>query len=116
MEAQRYPEDFDGIIAGAPANNQTQLCAWRLAVEGKILQEPASIVPRAKLTLVNTAVLAACDALDGVVDGLLTDPHQCRLDPAILLCRGGNGDDCLTAPQVAAVKMGYAPLNRKWAA
>ena len=113
MEAQRYPEDFDGIIAGAPANNQTQLCAWRLAVEAKILQEPASIVPRAKLTLVNTAVLAACDALDGVVDGLLTDPHQCHFDPAILLCRGGDGDDCLTAPQVAAVKMGYAPLNRK---
>jgi feruloyl esterase len=113
MEAQRYPEDFDGIIAGAPANNQTQLCAWRLAVEAKILQEPASVVPRAKLTLVNTAVLAACDALDGVVDGLLTDPHQCRFDPATLLCRSGDGDDCLTAPQVAAVKMGYTALNRK---
>ena len=74
MAAQRYPEDFDGIIAGAPANNQTQLCAWRIAVEAKILQEPASVVPRTKLALVNRAVLAACDALDGVRDGLVTRP------------------------------------------
>ena len=113
MAAQRYPEDFDGIIAGAPANNQTQLCAWRIAVEAKILQEPASVVSRTKLALVNRAVLAACDALDGVTDGLLTDPHQCRFDPASLLCRGVDMDDCLTAPQVEAVKMGYAPARRK---
>ena len=113
MAAQRYPEDFDGIVAGAPANNQTQLCAWRIAVEAKILQEPASVVSRTKLALVNRAVLAACDALDGVTDGLLTDPHQCRFDPASLLCRGVDMDDCLTAPQVEAVKMGYAPARRK---
>ena len=113
MEAQRYPEDFDGIIAGAPANNQTQLCAWRIAVEAKILQEPVSVVPRTKLTLVNRAVLAACDALDGVTDGLLTDPHQCHFDPTTLLCRVGDGDNCLTAPQVEAVKMGYAPAKKK---
>jgi len=108
MEAQRYPEDFDGIIAGAPANNQTQLCAWRIAVEARILQSPASIVPPAKLALLNRAVLAACDAIDGVTDGLLTDPHQCHFDPATLLCRGVDMDDCLTARQVEAVKLGYA--------
>ncbi len=113
MEAQRYPEDFDGIIAGAPANNQTQLCAWRLAAESKILQEPASVVPRAKLALVNNAVLAACDTLDGVADGLLTDPYQCHFDGATLLCRGGDADNCLTAPQLAAIRSGYAPLSRK---
>jgi len=113
MEAQRYPEDFDGIIAGAPANNQTHLCAWRLAGEARILQEPASVVPPAKLALVNRAVLAACDALDGVADGLLTDPRQCHFDPERLLCRGGGGDDCLTAVQVEAVKMAYAPARRK---
>ena len=113
MEAQRYPEDFDGIIAGAPANNQTQLCAWRIAVEAKILQEPASVVPRAKLAVVHRAVMAACDALDGVTDGFLTDPHQCHFDPATLLCRSDDNDNCLTAPQVAAVKMGYAPAKKK---
>jgi len=113
MEAQRYPDDFDGIIAGAPANNQTQLCAWRIAVEARTLQDPASVVPVAKLALVNRAVLAACDALDGVTDGLLTDPHQCHFDPATLLCRGVDRDDCLTARQVEAVKMGYAPATRR---
>jgi len=113
MEAQRYPEDFDGIIAGAPANNQTQLCAWRIAVEARILQSPASVVPPAKLVLLNRAVLAACDAIDGVTDGLLTDPHQCQFDPSTLLCRGADRDDCLTAQQIEAVKMGYAPARRK---
>jgi feruloyl esterase len=113
MAAQRYPEDFDGIIAGAPANNQTQLCAWRIAVEAKILQQPTSVVPPAKLAVVNRAVLAACDALDGVTDGFLSDPHQCKFDPAMLLCRGGDTDNCLTAPQVEAVKMGYAPARKK---
>jgi len=112
MEAQRYPEDFDGIIAGAPANDQTQLSAWRIAVEAKILQSPASVVSPAKLALLNRAVLAACDAIDGVTDGLLTDPRQCQFDPATLLCRGADRDDCLTAQQIEAVKMGYAPARR----
>jgi feruloyl esterase len=112
MEAQRYPEDFDGIIAGAPANDQTHLSAWRIAVEAKILQSPASVVPPAKLALLNRAVLAACDAIDGVTDGLLTDPRQCQFDPATLLCRGADADDCLTAKQMEAVKIGYAPARR----
>jgi feruloyl esterase len=112
MEAQRYPEDFDGIIAGAPANDQTHLSAWRFAVEAKILQGPASVVPPAKLALLNRAVLAACDAIDGVTDGLLADPRQCQFDPATLLCRGFDRDDCLTAQQIEAVKMGYAPARR----
>ena len=90
MAAQRYPEDFDGIIAGAPANNQTHLCAWRIGVEAKILQDPAKVVPQAKLALINRAVISECDALDGVSDGLLTDPRRCRLDPATLLCRGND--------------------------
>src|ERR1700674_2167785 len=70
MSAQRYPEDFDGIIAGAPANNQIHLSAWRIAVESAILNDSASVVPPAKLSLLNKAVLAVCDALDGVKDGL----------------------------------------------
>src|SRR5947208_6875839 len=109
MEAQRYPEDFDGIIAGAPANNQTQLCAWRIAVEARILQSPASIVPRAKLALLNRAVLAACDAIDGVKDGLLTDPQQCQFDPATLLCHGSERDDFLTAEQTRSRESGASP-------
>jgi feruloyl esterase len=73
MAAQRFPEDFDGVISGAPANNLTRLSAWRIAVEAKILKEAASVVPEAKLARVTRAVLAACDALDGVADDFLTD-------------------------------------------
>jgi feruloyl esterase len=113
MEAQRYPADFDGIVAGAPANDQTDLSAWRIYVQAKVLQNPASVVPPAKLALLNRAVLAACDALDGVTDGLLTDPRQCHFDPATLLCRDPNRDDCLTAHQIQSVKMAYAPATRK---
>ena len=87
----------------------------RLADRGGSEDPPGAgeCCPRPKLALVNRAVLAACDALDGVTDGLLTDPRQCRFDPASLLCRGVDMDDCLTAPQVEAVKMGYAPARRK---
>lgn len=113
MEAQRYPEDFDGIIAGAPANDQTDLSAWRIAVEAKILQSSASVLPPAKLALLHRAVLDACDALDGVIDGLLTDPRQCHFDPSTVLCRGGDRDDCLTAQQLESVKVAYAPARRK---
>jgi feruloyl esterase len=109
MEAARYPEDFDGIIAGAPANNQTHLCAWRMAIEVLIRKEPARVVPRAKMLMVNRAVLAACDELDGVKDGLLAEPRKCRFDPSALLCRGAERDDCLTAAQLETVKAMYAP-------
>jgi feruloyl esterase len=113
MEAQKYPEDFDGIIAGAPANNFTHLCAWRLALEAAILTAPARVVPPAKAALLNRVVLDACDALDGVTDGLLTDPRQCHFDPSALLCRERDGDNCLTAPQLEAVRLAYAPVKKK---
>ena len=113
IAAQKYPEDFDGIVAGAPASNYTRLCAWRLALEAAVLKDPAMAVPPAKAAMLNKAVLAACDALDGLVDGLLADPRKCHFDPSTLLCRGNARDNCLTAPQVEAVKMAYAPAKKK---
>jgi feruloyl esterase len=113
LEAQRYPADFDGIIAGAPANNQIQLCAWRFALETQALKDPARVVPPAKTALLHRAVLAACDALDGVQDGFLSDPQKCRFDPATLLCRGPDSDNCLTAPQLESVKLAYSPVYKK---
>jgi len=113
LEAQRYPADFDGIIAGAPANNQIQLSAWRFALETAALKDPARVVPLPKTAMLNRAVLAACDALDGVSDGFLSDPQKCRFDPAALLCRGPEGDNCLTAPQLESVKQAYAPASKK---
>ncbi len=106
MAAQRYPADFDGIIAGAPAINLTRLSAWRLSREVNVLQ--STTVPQPKLRLVNRAALAACDALDGVVDDILADPRQCRFDPSTLQCPGADAANCLTAAQMAAVKSGYA--------
>jgi tannase/feruloyl esterase len=113
MEAQRYPEDYDGIIAGAPANNQIYLCAWRIAIEAAVLKGSLSIVPLAKLALVNRAVLAACDGLDGVKDGLLAIPQKCSFDPSTLLCRGDDAENCLTAGQVESVKRGYEPAKKR---
>ena len=113
LEAQRYPADFDGIIAGAPANNQIQLSAWRFALETAALKDTARVVPLAKAALLNRAVLAACDALDGVKDGFLSDPQKCRFDPSTLLCRGAVDGDCLTAPQLESVKQAYAPANKE---
>jgi feruloyl esterase len=113
MEAQRYPEDFDAIVAGAPANYQTHLHTWDLSVAVPVLKDPAAVVPAAKATMLNKAVLAACDGKDGVKDGLLNEPRTCKFDPSTLLCKAGDSEDCLTAPQVEAVKRMYAPAKTK---
>src|SRR5262249_31721300 len=90
MEAQRFPEDYDGIIAGAPANYWTPLLpagAWDTqATQG----DAASYIPAAKIPTISAAVLKACDALDGVADGLINDPRACHFDPASLLCKEGD--------------------------
>lgn len=114
MEAQRYPNDYDGIIAGAPANYFTHILtgfAWNMQAT---LNDPASYIPASKLKAIETAALAACDGRDGVTDGVLDDPTQCRFDPAVLVCKGAESDDCLTEKQVAALKKLYAgPRNAK---
>jgi feruloyl esterase len=114
MEAQRYPEDYDGIIAGAPANFWTHLLsagAWDLqATQG----DAATYIPAAKIPAISAAVLKACDAQDGVTDGLISDPQACRFDPATMQCQDADSNSCLTAPQVAALKKLYAgPKNSK---
>ena len=114
MEAQRFPEDYDGIVAGAPANGFTHLLAAAAWDTLATLSDPASYIPPAKLPAIQAAALAACDLLDGVKDGVIENPAQCRFDPATLLCKGAESDDCLTAPQVAALKKIYAgPRNSK---
>ncbi|HLH32948.1 MAG TPA: tannase/feruloyl esterase family alpha/beta hydrolase, partial [Terriglobia bacterium] len=113
MEAQRYPDDFDAIVAGAPANYQTHLHTWDLSVSVPVLKDPAAVVSPAKAAMLNKAVLNACDAKDGVKDGLLNDPRSCKFDPATLLCKAGDSDSCLTAPQLEAVKRMYSPAKTK---
>lgn len=114
MEAQRYPNDYDGIIAGAPANAFTYILtgfAWNMK---NTLADPASYISAKKLKAIENAVLAACDARDGVKDGVLDEPVKCNFDPAVLLCKGEETDECLTEKQVAALKKIYAgPRNAK---
>jgi feruloyl esterase len=111
MEAQKYPEDFDGILAGAPANYQTHLHAWYIAVGTAALKQKESALTTADLALLHGAVIAACDALDGVNDGLLSDPRKCDFDPATLRCRTSVAENCLTDAQVEAIRKIYAPLK-----
>jgi feruloyl esterase len=108
MEAQRYPEDFDGIVAGAPAANWSGRALSSLWVAQAVHKEEASYIPPGKYPLLHNAVLEACDALDGVKDGTLEDPVRCHFDPAVLRCRGADGPGCLTGPQVEAARKIYA--------
>jgi feruloyl esterase len=114
MEAQRYPGDYDGIIAGAPANYFTGILtgfAWNLQAT---LSDPGSYIPAAKLKAIEAASLAACDRDDGVSDGVIDDPTRCRFDPTVLLCKAAETDACLTEKQVAALKKVYeGPRNSK---
>ncbi|HMD43444.1 MAG TPA: tannase/feruloyl esterase family alpha/beta hydrolase [Candidatus Acidoferrum sp.] len=107
MEAQRYPDDYDGILAGAPANYFTHLLASALWDAQATTNDQASYIPSSKITAIAQAVVAACDANDGVKDGIVNDPRQCHFDPATMLCKGGNSDSCLTQPQVTALKKLY---------
>jgi len=102
-EAQRFPDDFDGIITGAPAN-RTALALW---IAFAVLKDQASYIPAAKYPVIHQAMLDACDARDGVKDGLVEDPTRCDFDPKVLLCKGADGPSCLTGPQVAAAKKIY---------
>lgn len=112
-EVQRFPADYDGVVAGDPGNDRVHLNVgflWAFAVTHD--QNGNSILPSSKLPLLNKAAIAACDRIDGVNDGVISEPEKCHFDPSILLCKGTEGDQCLTAPQVEAVKKVYAgPRN-----
>jgi feruloyl esterase len=107
IEAQRYPDDFDGIIGGAPGfgNKGNLNSIWRYQT---LLADRDHYLPASKLPLLAEAVLADCDAKDGLVDGLIGDPRRCTFDPASLQCRAGDAPDCLTAGQVETVRKIYA--------
>jgi feruloyl esterase len=114
MEAQRFPEDYDGIIAGAPANYWTQVFAAFLWNMQAMQAESGSYITASKVPAIAAAVVVACDEKDDVKDGVLNDPRECRFDPKVLLCKAGDSDSCLTAPQVAALKKIYeGPVDSK---
>jgi Tannase and feruloyl esterase len=107
MEAQRYPQDFDGIVAGAPANDlsvqNTYHHTWNVVANQDA--NGTFILLAGKLPLIHAAVLARCDALDGVRDGVLDDPRRCDFDPGTLQCKAGQDPStCLSAAEVSVVR------------
>ena len=113
MEAQRYPEDFDAIIAGAPVYDMVHLNVSQVALQVDMLKNPAKLVPQNKVRLFADAVVAACDEKDGVKDNIVSEPRSCKFDPAVLMCKGGDAADCLTPTQVENAKSAYLPLMSK---
>ena len=116
MEAQRYPEDFDGLIAGDPANNWTRFYAGsHLWYSISTLKDPESYIPASKTTILGKATAAACDAIDGIVDGVIDDPRKCKFDPSVLLCKAGQDPNtCFTAKQVQAVRDIQTGVRTPW--
>jgi feruloyl esterase len=110
MEALRYPNDFDGIISGAPALDYTGLVATAFAwlVQANTGADGKDILPKAKVKLIQQKAYAACDAKDGLADGVIDDPRKCDFKPASLQCAQGDGADCLTAAEVKVVEKWYA--------
>jgi feruloyl esterase len=116
-EAQRFPENFDGIIAGAPANFSSHQAARMMSValavhppSREASADEASYIPPAKYPLSHQAVVEACDARDGVKDGVLEDPVRCDFDPRLLECKGEDAATCLTPGQVSAARKIYSPI------
>jgi len=107
-EAQMFPQDYDGVVAGSPGVNwsgRALLSVWVGQAQAQ------NNLPREKWTVLNTAVLGACDALDNVKDGVIENPRQCKFDPQVLQCKAGDAADCLTAAQVETAKKIYGPVT-----
>ncbi len=113
IEAQRFPDDFDGIIAGAPAVDYTGSMIEFNWNERVLLESPDAYIPASKLPLIAKSVLTRCDAQDGLADGLISEPRKCDFDPGTLLCRGGETAGCLTKAQVNTLKKLYAGPGKK---
>jgi len=104
QEAQRYPADFDAILAGAPGYDRVNQSVQMLMNAKATLDDPASMIPSSKYAVIHRAALAACDAADGLADGLISEPLTCRFDPAVVACKAGDAADCLTAAHADQVR------------
>ena len=106
-EAQRYPDDYDAVIAGSPASNWTPLTALSVVIHNNLGPGQLGVD---KLGILRRAALAACDATDGVKDNVISNPAACHFDPGVTQCRAGQTDKCLSAAEVAAARRIYAGL------
>ncbi len=109
LQAYRYPDEFDGIIAGDPANIRRN--AWALWIATQTFKDRAAYIPPAKYAMIHSAVLDACDANDGLKDGLIGDPESCHFDFKVLECKAADGPDCLTTRQVQSAQTMLSPAT-----
>lgn len=108
MSAQRYPEDFDGVVAGAPAIDFTAITASFLNATRLNFPDPnnhaTALISSAEREMIGAAALAACDAIDGIEDRIIADPDICKIDFGALACRGEDSDQCLSKTELAAIR------------
>jgi len=113
MEAQRFPRDFNGILAGSSAHYWTRLMA-AFAWNAQAQNDPASYISEPRRRTVENAALEACGFQNGVRSDFIQNPLDCKFDPSVLQCKGQETDACLTAPQVEALKKIYSgPVNSR---
>jgi feruloyl esterase len=108
MEAQRFPEDYDAIVAGAPASNWAPLMSLSIVIQNNL---GAGGLGLDKVGLLKESAIAACDALDGVEDRVITNPARCDFDPGNLQCQTGRNEPCLSAEEVEAAGRIYAGVT-----
>ena len=112
IEVQRYPEDYDGVVAGAPV--YSLLVQSSSAVRDQFFKKPGAAIPGEQIKSLNASVLAACDAADGLKDGVVTDPRRCRWQPKVLACKPGDAaDQCLTPAQIEAMNAAYTTVRTR---
>ena len=112
IEATRFPDDFDAVAAGAPANPHVHLHAAGVERSLELMKNNAPLT-QPKVETLHRAVMAACDSLDGVKDGIVGNPAKCHYDPAALLCKGADGPGCLTAGEVETVRIVFGDVKTK---
>src|SRR5262249_5044459 len=111
IEAQRFPADFDGIIAGAPGLDWTGRAVQAVRISQALESNPAARLLQPQRQLLHRAVVEACDALDGVKDGLIENPTRCTFEPATVQCKSAGDTDCLSASQVETARLIYSPVK-----
>jgi feruloyl esterase len=109
LQAARYPDEFDGVVAGDPADVRRN--AWALSLAVRTFKDPQSRIPPEKYAMIHQAVLAACDAQDGLKDGLISEPERCHVDFTSLECKGADGPSCLTHRQVESAVAIISPAK-----
>ncbi len=111
IEASMYPADYDAIIAGATPVTAPRLHGVRLQFNRMVHRTSDSYIPPDKYPAIHEAALQACDALDGVKDGVIDGPNRCMFDPKVLACHGADGPACLTPAQVETARAMYGPVK-----